>query len=241
MGFGQGACVAASKQLRASPSRRRARVLLRTPAPSQPRPMPMARARREPGVSSTRASSLRLMRGARHTVWTQVKGLDRFSALRSLCVHGHTLSAIGGLERCTALTDLNLSSNHLSHISGLNTLTALQYLNLSRNRLTVVTGAFEWRQVRRGAHPRYPALTAVRSPSAPTSGAVSPCTIRPDLHPEPTRALRPLTQPRLPPPRGMLGSASVPAGYTGARLTRRTLVSTSCLPGQALLTPLTPL
>ena len=74
-------------------------------------------------------------------VRTQVKGLDRFSALRSLCVHGHTLSAIGGLERCTALTDLNLSSNHLSHISGLDTLTNLQYLNLSRNRLTVVTGA----------------------------------------------------------------------------------------------------
>ena len=70
----------------------------------------------------------------------QVKSLEKFTALRSLCVHGHALTAIEGLQSLGQLTDLNLSGNAITSMAGLERLGALQYLNLSRNQLTTTAG-----------------------------------------------------------------------------------------------------
>lgn len=70
----------------------------------------------------------------------QISNLDRYTALRSLCVHGHALAAIEGIHNLCHLTDLNLSANRITSLAGIERLTALQFLNLSRNMLTSTSG-----------------------------------------------------------------------------------------------------
>ena len=66
--------------------------------------------------------------------------MEKYTALRSLCVHGHALTAIDGLQGLRQLTDLNLSANAITSLAGLECLRALQFLNLSRNHLTSTAG-----------------------------------------------------------------------------------------------------
>lgn len=68
--------------------------------------------------------------------------LLHLSSLRSLCLHGNSISSLegAGLSRLTRLTDLNLSSNALTSPLGLAGCTALRRLDLSSNRLPGVGG-----------------------------------------------------------------------------------------------------
>ena len=69
-----------------------------------------------------------------------VIGLQRFTNLRSLSLHGNHISAIEGLDGLHHLENLNLSSNRIRKVEGISHLSKLKVLDLSSNFIEDIQG-----------------------------------------------------------------------------------------------------
>lgn len=74
------------------------------------------------------------------TIPAAVDTISDLVRIRSLCLHGNSLSSMLGLEKLCALTELNLSANNITQLSGLDCLSQLRTLNVASNRLTSLDG-----------------------------------------------------------------------------------------------------
>eukprot|EP00928_Gymnodinium_smaydae_P082872 TRINITY_DN66141_c0_g1_i1.p1 TRINITY_DN66141_c0_g1~~TRINITY_DN66141_c0_g1_i1.p1 ORF type:complete len:584 (-),score=123.03 TRINITY_DN66141_c0_g1_i1:65-1744(-) len=72
--------------------------------------------------------------------WKDIRGLEKWTGLRSLYAESNAFSRIEGLQNCTQLKSLFLQENCISHISGLETCTQLWNINLSNNFITRISG-----------------------------------------------------------------------------------------------------
>jgi len=71
---------------------------------------------------------------------SEIKGIEKLTALTELNLSSNQISEIKGLEKLTNLTYLNLHSNQISEIKGLEKLTALKRLNLRSNQINEIKG-----------------------------------------------------------------------------------------------------
>ncbi len=71
---------------------------------------------------------------------SNIQGLEKFTNLEELCLHGNEISEIRGLESLLNLKKLDLSRNHISEIKGLENLTKLEELNLNSNEISDICG-----------------------------------------------------------------------------------------------------
>jgi Leucine-rich repeat (LRR) protein len=69
-----------------------------------------------------------------------VVGLQSFTNLRSLSLHGNHISVIEGLEALHHLENLNLSSNRIRKVEGISHLSQLKVLDLSSNFIEEIRG-----------------------------------------------------------------------------------------------------
>ena len=77
----------------------------------------------------------------------QIKRVERFANLASLCVHGCRLTRMSLQPRAPAcraeLRELNLSSNRIARLEGFPALPELRVLDLTNNRLESLAGIDE--------------------------------------------------------------------------------------------------
>ena len=71
---------------------------------------------------------------------TEIKGLEKFSAIRELNLSDNNISEISGLDHMEYLFNLNLSKNNITEIMGLDKLRNLKFLRLSDNLIQEIKG-----------------------------------------------------------------------------------------------------
>ena len=72
--------------------------------------------------------------------FTEIKGLESFTNLRSLDLHNNNISEIKGLENCKSLESIRLSDNQITEIKGLDSLKYLSSLDLKNNQISEIKG-----------------------------------------------------------------------------------------------------
>ena len=71
---------------------------------------------------------------------SEIKGLEKFPALKELDLSDNNISEISGLDHLGNLYNLNLSNNEITEIKGLNNLRNLRFLRLDFNKIQEIKG-----------------------------------------------------------------------------------------------------
>lgn len=115
-------------------------------ATAEPFDLPAVELREDPRVTDDTVTVLSLYGGTLRSL-SQVKNIDRFTNLASLCVHGCRLTRMDvmpALRACRgSLTELNLSSNRIAKLEGFPHMPALKVLDLTNNALESLGGIDE--------------------------------------------------------------------------------------------------
>ena len=115
-------------------------------ATAEPFDLPAVELREDPRVPDDTVTVLSLYGGTLRSL-SQVKNIDRFTNLASLCVHGCRLTRMDvmpALRACRgSLTELNLSSNRIAKLEGFPHMPALKVLDLTNNALESLGGIDE--------------------------------------------------------------------------------------------------
>ena len=132
-----------TRRERAAKSRVEAQTL---DATAEPFDLPGVDLREDPDVPDEAVTALSLYGGSLRSL-AQIKHVQRFANLASLCVHGCRLTRMDvdpALRACRAsLRELNLSSNRIARLEGFPALPELRVLDLTNNRLESLAGIDE--------------------------------------------------------------------------------------------------
>ena len=132
-----------TRRERAAKSRNEAQTL---DATAEPFDLPSVDLREDPDVPDETVTALSLYGGSLRSL-AQIKRVERFANLASLCVHGCRLTRMDvdpALRACRAsLRELNLSSNRIARLEGFPALPELRVLDLTNNRLESLAGIDE--------------------------------------------------------------------------------------------------
>jgi len=132
-----------TRRERAAKSRNEAQAL---DATAEPFDLPSVDLREDPDVPDEAVTALSLYGGSLRSL-AQIKRVERFANLASLCVHGCRLTRMDvdpALRACRAsLRELNLSSNRIARLEGFPALPELRVLDLTNNRLESLAGIDE--------------------------------------------------------------------------------------------------
>ena len=132
-----------TRRERAAKSRNEAQTL---DATAEPFDLPSVDLREDPDVPDEAVTALSLYGGSLRSL-AQIKRVERFANLASLCVHGCRLTRMDvdpALRACRAsLRELNLSSNRIARLEGFPALPELRVLDLTNNRLESLAGVDE--------------------------------------------------------------------------------------------------
>ena len=132
-----------TRRERAAKSRVEAQTL---DATAEPFDLPGVDLREDPDVPDEAVTALSLYGGSLRSL-AQIKHVQRFANLASLCVHGCRLTRMDvdpALRACRAsLRELNLSSNQIARLEGFPALPELRVLDLTNNRLESLAGIDE--------------------------------------------------------------------------------------------------
>ena len=132
-----------TRRERAAKSRDDAQAL---DATAEPFDLPSVDLREDPDVPDEAVTALSLYGGSLRSL-AQIKRVERFANLASLCVHGCRLTRMDvdpALRACRAsLRELNLSSNRIARLEGFPALPELRVLDLTNNRLESLAGVDE--------------------------------------------------------------------------------------------------
>ena len=132
-----------TRRERAAKSRVEAQTL---DATAEPFDLPGVDLREDPDVPDEAVTALSLYGGSLRSL-AQIKHVQRFANLASLCVHGCRLTRMDvdpALRACHAsLRELNLSSNQIARLEGFPALPELRVLDLTNNRLESLAGIDE--------------------------------------------------------------------------------------------------
>ena len=115
-------------------------------ATAEPFDLPSVDLREDPNIPDDAVTTLSLYGGSLRSL-AQIKRVERFANLASLCVHGCHLTRMDvdpALRACRAsLRELNLSSNRIARLEGFPALPELRVLDLTNNRLESLAGVDE--------------------------------------------------------------------------------------------------
>ena len=132
-----------TRRERAAKSRDDAQAL---DATAEPFDLPSVDLREDPNIPDDAVTTLSLYGGSLRSL-AQIKRVERFANLASLCVHGCRLTRMDvdpALRACRAsLRELNLSSNRIARLEGFPALPELRVLDLTNNRLESLAGVDE--------------------------------------------------------------------------------------------------